>query len=70
MDQDYNINTITYGPCWCQGDVTTGGHYHSSTPPQVTFPQPVNGDTPLSQRERKAIFDVLVEIRDLLKGSS
>ena len=23
-------NATTYGPCWCGGDTTTGGHQHIS----------------------------------------
>ena len=59
-----------YGACWCNGDTTTGGHYHvSGAMPKVTeFPQPLSGQTPPARNEREAIFDILVEIRDLLKA--
>ena len=25
-----DINAVSFGPCWCNGDSTTGGHWHGS----------------------------------------
>ena len=65
-----DVNAISVGPCWCNGDTTTDGHWHGSADggnvPMVTkFPHSIYGnDAPHS--ERNAIFNLLVEIRDLL----
>ena len=70
--ENQDVSVISNGPCWCNGDTTTCGHYHGSATGGNTptkFPHSIYGNRSTSRTERKAIFDILVEIRDLLLDS-
>lgn len=72
--ENIGVNMISFGPCWCNGDTSTGGHQHASSdggnlPEEEmtarSFPHSIYGNSS-AHTERKAIFGVLIEIRDLL----
>lgn len=65
-----DANTVCQGPCWCDDDQTTGGHYHGPVEPIAREWPPTIYGNDSARNERKAIFNVLIEIRDILKGST
>ena len=51
-------STFFYGPCWCGGDSTTGGHQHGISG---------NGNDTIVDTQQEAVLAELRAIRKLLE---
>lgn len=54
------MSEITYGPCWCNGDGTTGGHFHSSSDGVDQIIDPQYDDLMSELRAIRSLLEQLV----------
>ena len=54
------VNSISYGPCWCGGDGTSGGHWHRSADGTDQIIDPQHNDLMGELRAIRSLLEQLV----------